>query len=256
MAKKEDQIVVFDSGVGGISVLRALIKKMPRENYLYFGDSANAPYGTRPTEEIRRLTLERIAALCTANVKAIVIACNTATSAAIEDLRAIYPDKIVIGIEPALKPAADRFPGKKILVLATEATLREEKFSHLMAQCESRCEIVRLPCPELVEAVEKGQTDSPALEAQLRKKLAPHLGENTAAIVLGCTHFPFARDVIARIAGEEVFLIDGSDGTASQTYRRLEAAALLNDRSEGSVVLQSSLPTPDMLMLMGRLLDE
>ncbi|MCQ2419463.1 MAG: glutamate racemase [Clostridia bacterium] len=255
MAKREDQIVVFDSGVGGISVLRALMQKLPRENFLYFGDSINAPYGTRPTEEIRRLTLERIAALCTANVKAIVIACNTATSAAIEDLRAAYPEKIVIGIEPALKPAADRFPGKTILVMATEATLREEKFSHLMAQCESRCKIVPIPCPELVEAVERNETDAPALEEALRRKLTPHLGKDTAAIVLGCTHFPFARDVIARIAGENVCLIDGSEGTAGQTYRRLEAENLLNLTGEGSVSLQSSLPTPEMLTLMGNLLD-
>ena len=256
MAKREDQIVVFDSGVGGISVLRALVKKLPRENYLYFGDSANAPYGTRPTEEIRRLTLERIAALCTTNVKAVVVACNTATSAAIEDLRAAYPDKIIIGIEPALKPAADRFPGKTILVMATEATLREEKFSHLMAQCESRCKIVSIPCPELVEAVERGETDSPLLEQALRRKLTPHLNGDTAAIVLGCTHFPFARDLIARIAGEKVCLIDGSDGTAGQTMRRLETENLLNLTGEGSVSLQNSRPSIEMLTLMGTLLEQ
>lgn len=256
MAKKTDRIVVFDSGVGGLSVLRALIDKMPQENFLYFGDSKNAPYGAKSTQQIRSLTMERIAALTQSGAKAIVIACNTATSAAIEDLRRAYPDKVVIGIEPALKPAADRFPGKQILVMATRATLREEKFSRLMAQCSSCCKVVPLPCPELVEFIERGETDSPALETMLREKLTPYLDGQTAAIVLGCTHFPFARKVIERIVGSDVSLIDGSEGTACQTMRRLESENLLNDAGPGSVCLQSSLPTPQMLQRMAELLDK
>ena len=110
MAVKTDKIAVFDSGVGGISVLRELVKLMPGEDFLYFGDSANAPYGNKTTEEVRRLTLHNANMLLNRGVKALVIACNTATSAAISDLRQAYPDAIIVGIEPALKPAADQFP--------------------------------------------------------------------------------------------------------------------------------------------------
>lgn len=115
-------IAVFDSGLGGLSVLRALRRQMPQERFLYFGDSANAPYGSRPTEEIRALTLRSAERLFRAGAKALVVACNTATSAAIEELRARYPERIIVGIEPALKLAVERHPGGKILVMATEAT--------------------------------------------------------------------------------------------------------------------------------------
>ncbi len=130
MGSKKDYIAVFDSGVGGISVLRELVRLMPNENYLYFGDSANAPYGSRPTEQIRQLTLDAAGMLLARGAKALVVACNTATAAAINTLRETYPDTIIVGIEPALKPAADRFPSGHIGVMATEATLREEKFAH------------------------------------------------------------------------------------------------------------------------------
>jgi glutamate racemase len=131
--RKEDYIAVFDSGVGGISVLRQLRKLMPGENYIYYGDSANAPYGSRTTEEVRTLTLAAAKKLTTEYpVKALVIACNTATAAAVKQVREAYPDLIVIGIEPALKVGADHFPGGRIGVMATEVTLREEKFDTLL----------------------------------------------------------------------------------------------------------------------------
>ena len=131
MNLKHDYIAVFDSGVGGISVLRHLLRYLPGERYLYFGDSANAPYGSRTTEEVRQLTLAAAKKLTSEYpVKALVIACNTATAAAVKQVREAYPDLIVIGIEPALKVAADNFPGGRIGVMATEVTLREEKFQH------------------------------------------------------------------------------------------------------------------------------
>ena len=140
-------IAVFDSGLGGISVLRELVRLMPEEDYLYFGDSANAPYGTRPVERVRALTLETISRLYDRGIKAAVIACNTATSAAITQLRARFADIPVIGMEPALKPAVLEHPGGCVLVLATPLTLREEKFSRLLEHYETMAEIVRLPCP-------------------------------------------------------------------------------------------------------------
>ena len=129
MNAKQDYIAVFDSGVGGISVLRHLVRQMPGERFLYFGDSANAPYGSRTTEEVRNLTLAAAEKLTTEYpIKALVIACNTATAAAVKQVREAYPNLIVIGIEPALKVAADHFPGGRVGVMATEVTLREEKF--------------------------------------------------------------------------------------------------------------------------------
>ena len=148
MPGKTAPIAVFDSGVGGISVLKELVKCMPGEQFLYFGDSANAPYGSRTTEEVRELTLKAAEMLFSRGCKALVVACNTATAAAIRDLRRIYPDRIVIGIEPALKVAADRFPAGHVGIMATEVTLREEK---LAAQIERfpALTVTRIPAPAL-----------------------------------------------------------------------------------------------------------
>ena len=174
MERTELPIAVFDSGLGGISVLRALVQRLPGEDFLYFGDSANAPYGVRPVAEVRRLTQDVIGRLYDRGIKAAVIACNTATSAAIGPLRAAFPDIPVIGIEPALKPAVAHH--RRVLVLATPLTLREEKFVALMHQCAGCAEIVPLPCPELVEFVERGELDSPALTAYLARQLGPYAG--------------------------------------------------------------------------------
>ena len=163
MNLKHDYIAVFDSGVGGISVLRHLLRHLPGERFLYFGDSANAPYGTRSVDDVRALTLRRIGALHARGIKAAVIACNTATAAAIIDLRAKYPDMIVIGIEPALKVAADRFPNGPIGVMATPVTLREEKF-HQQLERFPDMQVSLIPAPGLVELIEAGKADSAEAE--------------------------------------------------------------------------------------------
>ena len=241
MNEKHDYIAVFDSGVGGISVLRHLLRLMPGERYLYFGDSANAPYGSRTTQEVRQLSLNVAQLLCRQGIKALVVACNTATAAAIEDLRAAYPDLIVIGIEPALKPAADRFPGGCIGVLATEVTLREEKFHRLMEHYSGTCEVLRLPAPGLVELVEQGKGNSKEAEALLWPILEP-VKDRLDALVLGCTHYPFASSTIRRILGDKVLLLDGGEGTARETKRRLEKADLLTNGS-GCILWQNSRQT-------------
>ena len=253
MNRKEDYIAVFDSGVGGISVLRHLLRLMPGERYLYLGDSANAPYGSRTTSEVRQLSLNVAEKLMAEGVKALVVACNTATAAAIETLRQAYPDTIVIGIEPALKPAADRFPGGRIAVLATEVTLREQKFSRLMQHYAGNCQVIPIPAPGLVELIEAGHTDDSHTEALLRPLLGQYAGE-LDAVVLGCTHYPFAAKAITRMLGENTVLFDGGSGTARETKRRLEAAGLLRD-GEGSVTLRSSLPDPKILSLSQALLE-
>ena len=238
MKHPNDYIAVFDSGVGGISVLRQLRKLLPQERYLYFGDCANAPYGSRSTEEVRQLTLSAAEKLVTGYpVKALVVACNTATAAAIDDLRQKYPDLIVIGIEPALKLAADRFPGGHIGVMATEVTLREEKFDALLHRFP-HCHIDKIPAPGLVQLIEAGQSDSPETHALLQQLLGAYAGK-LDALVLGCTHYPFASKAIQTILGPDCVLLDGGDGTARETQRRLAAVGLLR-QGEGSLTIRSS----------------
>ena len=250
---KNDYIAVFDSGVGGISVLRHLVAAMPEERFLYFGDSANAPYGTKTKEQVRTLTFAAAEMLRKRCIKALVVACNTATSAAINDLRAAYPDLIVIGIEPALKLAADKFPGGKLGVMATPMTLREEKFARLMERFAESCEIATIPAPGLVELIEAGKADSPETEALLRKLFAPY--PKLDALVLGCTHYPFAAKAITRVLGQAVALLDGGEGTARETKRRLKEAGLLRT-GQGSVTIENSKPSPELLTLSKKLLEE
>ena len=252
MNRKEDYIAVFDSGVGGISVLRQLRLQMPNERFLYFGDSKNAPYGSRPTTEIRQLALNVAAHLMEKGIKALVVACNTATAAAIETLRQTYPDLIVVGIEPALKPAADKFPGGCVGVLATPVTLREEKFKHLVETSSNHCQVISLPAPGLSDLVEQGKGDSEEAETLLRPILEPWVGK-LDALVLGCTHYPFAIGTIRRILGEEIVLFDGGEGTARETKRRLAAADLLCE-GQGQILWENSSSDPALLTLCKTLL--
>ena len=252
MAAKDEYIAVFDSGIGGISVLRELVKQMPNEKYLYFGDSANAPYGEKTTEQVRQLTLAAAEKLMARGVKALVVACNTATSAAITQLRQIYPDKIIVGIEPALKMAADRFPGGRVGVMATPVTLREEKFS-LQAERFSDVRLHMIPVPELVRLIEDGHQDDAQVEQLLSAVLEPYAGK-LDAVVLGCTHYPFAVKTIRKILGENTAILDGGEGTARETRRRLEAEGLLSDGS-GEVRIESSAQDPAMLVRSKKLLE-
>ena len=255
MNQRELPVAVFDSGVGGVSVLRELVRQMPGERFLYFGDSANAPYGSRPTGEVRKLTCRAVERLLTQGAKAVVVACNTATSAAIEDLRRAHPNTILVGIEPALKLAAERHPRGKILVMATDVTLREEKFQALMARFSGTHPVEGVHCPGLVERIERGELEGLQMEEFLRNLLAPHLTPDTVAVVLGCTHYPFAAPAIRRVLGEGIELIDGGEGTARETRRRLAAAGLLREENQGEVTFQSSDGDPATLLFMERLLD-
>ena len=254
MNRNNDYIAVFDSGVGGISVLRHLVRLLPQERFLYYGDNANAPYGTRPTPEIRQLTLDAAKLLVSQGIKALVVACNTATAAAIEQLRQTYPELIVVGTEPALKPAADRFPGGCIGVLATQATLREEKFRNLTAHYRENCTVLSLPAPGLVELIEQGKADSPEADALLQNILGPYR-DKLDALVLGCTHYPFAKNAIRRGLGENVLLLDGGEGVARETRRRLEKAGLLRS-GDGELVWQTSRHDPELMPLCKSLLEK
>ena len=251
VANRSDYIAVFDSGVGGISVLRQLRKQLPNERYLYFGDSANAPYGTRPEKAIRALTLAAAEKLVAQGVKALVVACNTATAVAIDILRETYPELIVVGVEPALKVGADKYPGGRIGVMATPVTLEGDKFHRLLVRFADGCQVSLISAPGLADLVEKGEQNGPKGEALLQRLLEPYRGK-LDALVLGCTHYPFARETIQKVLGSETELLDGGEGTAVQTMHLLQSKNLLND-GQGEVVFQNSLSDPHILELSRQL---
>lgn len=244
-------VAVFDSGLGGISVLRELVRTLPRENYLYFGDSLHAPYGTKTPQEVVDLSLQAADRLLAQGAKALVVACNTATSAAIRTLRKTYPELAIVGTEPAIKPAVERHPGGRILMLATAMTVQEEKFQRLKAQYDDQAQIIPIACSGLMEYVEQGVLRGAEVEGYLLDKLEPYLKVPIDAVVLGCTHYPFLRGAIRRIVGRRPEIIDGSIGIARQLERRLEEQGLLNtDDVSGKVEFQNSLDEPEILGLM------
>lgn len=258
MDEMQRPIGVFDSGVGGISVLRELVALMPNENFIFYGDSKNAPYGTKTLEEVRKLTLADAEYLMTQNVKALVVACNTATSAAIHILREKYQKEIpVIGIEPALKPAVSVKENPRVLVMATPMTLREKKFHNLMQKFQDQAEIISLPCPGLVEFVERGELSGEALERFLKNLFAPYQERKVDAVVLGCTHYPLVRETIQKVLGQGVAVFDGGAGTARETLHKLKEYSLVSDAvTPGTVQFYNSTEDQAMIELSKYLLEQ
>lgn len=253
--KKELPIAVIDSGVGGISVLRELLKIMPNENYLYFGDSANAPYGVRTKTDVLNITRQNLSLLKDRGIKALVIACNTATSAAAKVLREENPDLPIIGIEPAVKPASEICDRPCVLVMATPLTLREEKFLALVARFTELEEMIPLPCPGLVELIESGNTESQAINQYLEELFAPYKNTKIDAIVLGCTHYPHIKTAIARQFPRDTVILDGGEGTARHTKRRLAELGLLREeKSDGSIEIANTSNDPKMIEISKKLL--
>ena len=222
MAVQDLPIGIMDSGLGGLSVLREAVRLMPQENFIYYGDSANTPYGTRTVEEIRELTENCVRYMIGRGVKEIIIACNTATSAAAVYLREKYADIPIIGIEPAMKPAVLKHPGGNILITGTEVTLREQKFRDQLKIYEKQANINLQPLGGIVGFVEQGKADSPELEEYLQKTLSPWAKQGLDALVLGCTHFPFVKEQIRRIVGSRTEILDGAEGTVREAIRQLE----------------------------------
>ena len=251
---KHSYIAVFDSGVGGVSVLRELRALMPGERFYYFGDSANAPYGRKSTEQVRELTMAAGRKLLVEqDCKALVVACNTATAAAITDLREAYPDRIIVGIEPALKLACDRHPGGTVGIMATDVTLREKKLAALLERVKRDCTVLRVHAPGAVELVEAGKCDTDEAVALMRELLGEYAGE-LSALVLGCTHYPFLKKAMRTVLGDGVELLDGGEGTARETRRRLLEAGLLWE-GEGDLIVENSSEDPGKIELTLSLLN-
>ena len=231
-----DLIGFFDSGVGGISVLHTASRLLPNENFLYYGDNGNAPYGIRSVEEIRALCETVVSVLLERGVKAIVIACNTATSAYAEILRAKL-DIPIIGMEPAIKPAQLNRQGGEVIALATQATLSLPKFQKLMGIYGEN--VIPVVGEGFVELVEAGKSDTAEAENVIRKVLAPYRDRQIDSIVLGCTHYPFLESGIRKLF-PEAQIFDGRFGTVMQLKRLLELNGLLSDDAPGIIEYETS----------------
>lgn len=212
---------VFDSGVGGLSVLRELRALMPAEDYRYYADSAHCPYGGQSQSAIQQRAVAIVDTLLAEGCKLIVVACNTATIAAVEHLRAAYPTPFV-GMEPAVKPACAQTRSGVVGVLATGAALAGDKFHRLVVEHGAGVRIITQPCPGLVECVEAGELDGARAEALVRRYVEPLRAAGADTLVLGCTHYPFLRPLIQRVAGPAVTLIDTGAAVARQVRRVLE----------------------------------
>ncbi|HHX51104.1 MAG TPA: glutamate racemase [Clostridia bacterium] len=229
MIDRELPVGVFDSGVGGVSVLASLLRLLPEERFIYYADSGNAPYGTKDVSEVARLSLNAADFLVSKGIKALVVACNTATSAAIGILREIFSFPVV-GMEPALKPAVSLSKEGNILVMATPVTLRERKFHQLLSRYEDTDRIISLPCPGLVELIEAGIVEGKIMEDFLQGLFASIELSRVGTVVLGCTHYLFIKKEIASVLGNSIPILDGNLGTARQVRRLLADQSLLSDQ--------------------------
>lgn len=241
----------FDSGVGGISVLKECVRELPHEDFYFYGDSANAPYGEKTHEWVLDRSRHIVEGLLARGCKAIVIACNTATSAAADALRAEYADVPIIGVEPALKPATLAPKHDRVLVMATPMTAHLSKYQHLMREWGDRSDVATVPCAGLAARIEQGNLDGEDLHELLEGLVGAYRGRIDSC-VLGCTHYPFIKPQIRRVLGDVPFF-DGGAGTARQLKRRLAAEGLLAAHvGQGRVVLASSKDTPQEMALYQR----
>jgi glutamate racemase len=224
------RIGFFDSGIGGLSVLYEALRQLPHEDYIYYADNANVPYGNKHREEIRSCVFEAVDFLAKMDIKALVVACNTATSAAIQDIRQKYGFPI-IGMEPAVKPAVNSVDGKRVLVFATPLTLRESKFIGLLNQVDIHNTVDFLPLQELVTFAEAYQFDQAIILSYLKASLKDYDLDRYGAVVLGCTHFPFFKNHIRDIFPKETIIVDGNRGTIQNLKNTLESMGKTHEGS-------------------------
>lgn len=224
------RIGFFDSGIGGITVLHQALRFLPNEDYIFYADTLHVPYDEKPKEEVREYIFNAVDFMANQGIKALVIACNTATSIAVDDLRKKY-DFPILGIEPAVKPAVENCEGKrkKVLVLATSLTLKEEKFHNLVKRIDRHDIVESLPLPGLVEFAENFEFKEEKVVPYLKEKLSSFDLKQFGTVVLGCTHFPYFENSIKKIFPKDVDIISGSIGTAKNLKRVLEANNQMND---------------------------
>ncbi|HQV50944.1 MAG: glutamate racemase [Flavobacteriales bacterium] len=215
-------IGIFDSGIGGLTVTNAMQQALPTERLLYFADTVHIPYGQRSLEEVRQFSTAITRVLIAADCKLIVIACNTASAAALAHLRAHFPTVAFVGMEPAVKPAVEQTLSGVVGVIATTATFQSAVYASVVGRFAKDVEVIHQPCPGLVQQIEAGELETDHTEKMLRGWLEPMLAKNIDALVLGCTHYPFVRPLIERILGPSVRIIDPAPAVAKQVDRILE----------------------------------
>lgn len=233
------RIAFFDSGSGGLTVLKEALAVLPHEDYLYYADTDHVPYGTKEPSAVRTLVLNAVEDIHSHGIKALVVACNTATSIAIQALRERY-DIPILGMEPAVKPAVSQCGGKRVLVAATPLTLREEKFQNLVAMMNGAELIDTVPLAELVGYAENFVFDDATILPYLREKLSTYDLSAYGTFVLGCTHFPFYRDHFRRILPAGIAIIDGNAGTVNHLRRVLTERGLLSVAGTGDIQFYTS----------------
>jgi glutamate racemase len=227
---RDGPIGIFDSGVGGLSVWREIVRELPHEDTFYFADQAHMPYGPRSQEEIRSYCDAITRYLVQSGCKAVVVACNTASAAALKYLRETFPTLPTIGMEPAVKPAAALTRTGVVGIMATPATFQGKLFQATAGRHAAGVQLINQVCDGLADQVETGDLEGPAMQAMLRRFLEPMLSANADTIVLACTHYPFVIDSIRRIVGEHVNVIDPAPAIARHVRRVLGEHALLSER--------------------------
>ena len=221
-------IGVFDSGIGGLTVLKKIVQILPKEKYIYYADTDNVPYGTKPKEEVKEYINNAVEFLISKEVKAIVVACNTATSIAVKELREKYTIPI-IGIEPAAKPDIQNRGNKKVLIMATPTTIKEEKLKYLLESLNAEENVDLIAMPKLVEFAENKDFKSNNVKEYIEQQLQEYNLEDYSELVLGCTHFPFFKDILSKVFPKDTQIIDGSTGVANRLKNILEENNLLGN---------------------------
>lgn len=235
------KIAIFDSGMGGLTVLNEAINQLPNEDFLYFADTLHVPYGTKSKEEVSSFVKKSVESIVKEDVKALVIACNTATSIAVSELRSMY-DFPIIGMEPAVKPAIEmnRSTGKRVLVLATPLTLKQTMYHELVSRIDDQSIVDSLPLPELVRYCEDLNFEDETMIDYFKSKLHSFDINLYGTVVLGCTHYPFYRDILKKILPVNVQIVDGSFGTVKRLIQLLSAENQLKDSGEASIKFMCS----------------
>ena len=255
--QSKSPIGIFDSGVGGVSVLRAIREQMPGESVIYFGDQGHIPYGPRSMEQIRNFSEAITNFLLEKNAKIIVVACNTASAAALKYLREKFPDVEFVGMEPAVKPAAEHTQTAKVGVLATPATFQGALYTSVVERFANGVELFQNTCPGLVQQIEQGHLDGEETRRILEDALLPMLEKNIDTVVLGCTHYPFVIPLIQRIVGDNVRVIDPAPAVAKQTGRLLETKEMrASSESKDEVNFYTSGNPAQLKSLLPKLLGE
>ncbi|MCZ2127240.1 MAG: glutamate racemase [Anaerolineales bacterium] len=236
MIDSKSPIGIFDSGAGGLSVLREVRALLPNENLIYFGDQAHVPYGARPLTQIQKFSETIARFLLEQNSKIVVVACNTASAAALTHLRETFREAQFVGMEPAVKPAAETTRTGKVGVLATPATFQGALYASVVERFASDVELFQDVCEGLVQEIERGNLRGEETRRILYSALRPMLEENIDAVVLGCTHYPFVIPLIKEIAGDKVRVIDPAPAVAKQVKRLLEAGERLNKNPQSGQI--------------------